>query len=71
MYNIAVGLSLAGQLLVIYFPFFQAIFQTESLMLWDLIRITLVASSVLWIDEVRKYLKRKRRRPELRGSSMV
>jgi Ca2+-transporting ATPase len=59
MYNAAVVFSLAGQFLVIYFPFFQTIFQTEALYLSDLVRITVIASSVLWIDEFRKYLKKR------------
>ncbi|KAI9019021.1 PMR1-type calcium-transporting P-type ATPase [Hyaloraphidium curvatum] len=71
MYNIAVGLSLAGQLLVIYFPFFQGIFQTEALEVKDLLHIAVVASSVLWIDEIRKFVKRRRRRMEPRNGSIV
>jgi len=59
MYNAAVAFSLAGQLLVIYFPFFQTIFQTEALYATDLVRITIIASSVLWIDELRKYLRKR------------
>lgn len=50
----AVGLSVLGQLLVIYMPFFQAIFQTESLPLNDLLRITAWTSSVFWVDEAYK-----------------
>ena len=51
----AVSASLAGQLAVIYIPFFQSIFQTESLDFSDLVYITVIASSVFWIDEARKY----------------
>ncbi|KAJ3384268.1 High affinity Ca2+/Mn2+ P-type ATPase-like protein [Lobulomyces angularis] len=55
MYNIAVGFCLFGQFLVIYLPFFQNIFQTESLSLIDLMKLTFLSSSVLWVDEIRKY----------------
>nr|CCA25931.1 putative Ptype ATPase [Albugo laibachii Nc14] len=43
----AVGFSLLGQLLVIYFAPLQAIFQTESLSLIDLVYVFCIASSVL------------------------
>ncbi|KAJ3026442.1 UNVERIFIED_CONTAM: High affinity Ca2+/Mn2+ P-type ATPase-like protein [Siphonaria sp. JEL0065] len=59
MLNIAVGLCLLGQLLVIYMPFFQSIFQTEALSLRDLVYLVMLTSSVLWVDEWRKYVKRK------------
>ncbi|KAK3695302.1 hypothetical protein B0T22DRAFT_526867 [Podospora appendiculata] len=36
LFNWAVSLSLAGQLLVIYFPWLQEVFQTEALGLFDL-----------------------------------
>ena len=54
---VAVGLSLLGQLLVIYFSPLQAIFHTEGLAFTDLIWIMLLSSTVFWIDEVRKFLK--------------
>lgn len=59
MFNIAVGLSLLGQLAVIYVPFLQSIFQTEALSLSDLLGLVCLTSSVWIIDEVRKYYKRK------------
>ncbi|KAI9835334.1 MAG: hypothetical protein M1819_002478 [Sarea resinae] len=62
MFNIAVAGSLGGQLAVIYLPILQSIFQTEGLGLWDLVHLTLVASSVLWADEIRKFANRRRRR---------
>lgn len=61
MFNLAVGLSLVGQLAVIYVPFLQAIFQTEALSLGDLIYLVLITSSVLIVDEARKYYSRKRK----------
>ncbi|KAK3328813.1 hypothetical protein B0H66DRAFT_571605 [Apodospora peruviana] len=40
LFNWAVSLSLAGQLLVIYFPWLQEVFQTEALGLSDLVKLT-------------------------------
>ncbi|KAI0160346.1 calcium-transporting P-type ATPase [Xylariaceae sp. FL1272] len=62
LFNWAVSLSLAGQLLVIYFPWLQEVFQTEALGLFDLIRLFALASSVFWADEARKWYKYGRRR---------
>ncbi|KAH8551635.1 PMR1-type calcium-transporting P-type ATPase [Umbelopsis sp. PMI_123] len=59
MFNLAVGGSVLGQLCVIYVPFFQAIFQTEAISLWDLVKITILTSSVFWSDEIRKFLARE------------
>ena len=50
----AIGGSLFGQLLVIYFPPLQAVFQTEALGAWDLLFLVAISSSVLILDEVRK-----------------
>ncbi|KAI1333282.1 calcium-transporting P-type ATPase [Xylariaceae sp. FL0255] len=62
LFNWAVSLSIAGQLLVIYFPWLQEVFQTEALGLFDLIRLLVLASSVFWADEARKWYKYGRRR---------
>ncbi|KAI1499185.1 calcium-transporting P-type ATPase [Biscogniauxia marginata] len=62
LFNWAVSLSLAGQLLVIYFPWLQEVFQTEALGLFDLIRLVALASSVFWADEARKWYKYGRKR---------
>lgn len=59
MFNLAVGGSLIGQAMVVYFPPLQRIFQTEALGLFDWVRLILVASCVLWADEARKYIKRR------------
>ncbi|KAK5006678.1 High affinity Ca2+/Mn2+ P-type ATPase-like protein, partial [Cryomyces antarcticus] len=56
MFNYAVSGSLLGQLAVIYLPFLQSIFQTEALSVWDLARLVVVASTVFWADEARKFL---------------
>lgn len=55
----AVGFSLVGQLLVIYCPPLQAIFQTESLSFLDLLYVFCIASTVLLVDEGRKYWQRR------------
>jgi Ca2+-transporting ATPase len=62
LFNWAVSLSLLCQLLVIYFPWLQEIFQTEALYLSDLLRLLVLCSSVFWADEVRKYVKYGQRR---------
>ena len=53
-FNVAVGGSMLGQLMLIYFPPLQSIFQTEALALYDLIRIVAIASSMLLLDAARK-----------------
>lgn len=58
MFNIAVGSSLLGQAAVVYVPFFQQVFQTEALAFGDWIRLAVIASTVLWADETRKWWKR-------------
>lgn len=57
LFNWAVSLSLAGQLLVIYFPWLQETFQTEALGFFDLVRLVFLCSLVFWADELRKYFK--------------
>ncbi|KAI8377809.1 PMR1-type calcium-transporting P-type ATPase [Radiomyces spectabilis] len=59
MFNFAVGGSIISQLLVIYVPFLQRIFQTQPLSFYDLLKIVLVSSTVFWIDEVKKYCANK------------
>lgn len=63
MFNYAVAGSLVGQLMVIYFPLLQGIFQTEALGFFDLVRLICIASFVFWADEGRKfYIRRKAQR---------
>lgn len=69
VFNIAVGCSLLGQLAVIYVPFLQSVFQTEALSLVDLLLLTILASTVLAVDETRKYIRRKNVRGYFRGYS--
>ncbi|PBP19466.1 calcium-transporting P-type ATPase [Diplocarpon rosae] len=71
LFNWAVSLSLGGQVLVIYFPWLQSVFQTEGLSLWDLISLIAIASSVFWVDEARKFLKGRERRGVGAGYSLV
>ena len=61
MFNFAVGGSLLGQMAVVYFPPLQRIFQTEGLWFQDLFFLACVASTVFWVDEGRKFWKRKAR----------
>jgi P-type Ca2+ transporter type 2C len=62
LFNWAVSLSLVGQLLVIYFPWLQDVFQTEALGLFDLIGLVVLASTVFWVDEGRKWYQSLSRR---------
>jgi len=71
MFNWAVSLSLGGQLLVIYFPWLQDVFQTEALGLFDLIGLMILASTVFWVDEARKWYKYRSRRQLGGGYSQV
>lgn len=63
LFNWAVSLSIAGQLLVIYLPWLQEVFQTEALGFSDLVGLVMLCSTVFWADEARKWLmygKKKR-----------
>ncbi|KAJ5038683.1 uncharacterized protein L3040_006363 [Drepanopeziza brunnea f. sp. 'multigermtubi'] len=62
LFNWAVSLSLGGQVLVIYFPWLQEVFQTEGLGVGDLLLLVAIASSVFWVDEGRKWWKSRERR---------
>jgi magnesium-transporting ATPase (P-type) len=50
----AIGGSVFGQLMVIYFPPLQEVFQTEALSVYDLFYIVLLSSSILMLDTLRK-----------------
>jgi Ca2+-transporting ATPase len=62
LFNWAVSLSLICQLLVIYAPWLQEIFQTEALSFSDLGKLVVLCSTVFWADEFRKFYKYGRRR---------
>lgn len=68
MFNYAVVGSLLGQGLVIYFPPLQRVFQTEALSFFDLVRLVMVASLVLFVDEGRKWYERTKREKMGHGS---
>lgn len=61
MFNYAVAGSLLGQLCVIYLPFLQRVFQTEALGFRDLVVLVVLASTVFWVDEARKWWMKRRR----------
>jgi Ca2+-transporting ATPase len=71
LFNWAVSLSLGGQILVIYFPWLQEVFQTEALGLFDLLGLIMLASSVFWADEARKFWKSRGKRRLGSGYSQV
>jgi Ca2+-transporting ATPase len=54
----AVSLSVTLQVCVVYTPFLQRAFSTESLSLGDWLRCTAVASSVVWLLEIQKAVRR-------------
>lgn len=69
LFNWAVSLSILCQLLVIYFPWLQSIFQTEAIGFFDLVKLALLCSSVFWADELRKYLRYGQQRMGTTGYS--
>ncbi|MCC6984615.1 MAG: cation transporting ATPase C-terminal domain-containing protein, partial [Bauldia sp.] len=56
----AIALSLILHVAVIYLPFLQQAFSTVSLGLADWFLCAAVASSVLWLRELQKWLSRQR-----------
>lgn len=67
----AISGSLLGQLLVIYCPPFQRIFQTEALSLGDLVFLICLSSTVFFASEAMKLFKNRIiRRKLLRSTSM-
>ena len=58
MFCMAVGLSVLGQLAVIYLPPLQYVFQTEALSPGDLLLLAGLSSSVFVVCEVKKFLER-------------
>jgi magnesium-transporting ATPase (P-type) len=66
----AIALSLVLQILVVHVPFLNRAFSTVPLSLADWATCLAIASSVLWIDELKKLLVRSvtRRSSEPRGS---
>lgn len=58
MFLFAVAFSLIGQLLVIYFPPLQMVFQTEALTAYDLLFLVILTSSVFIVSELKKWFER-------------
>jgi Ca2+-transporting ATPase len=56
----AAALSLLLQVAVVYVPFLQKAFSTAPLSAADWLRCAVVASSVLWLSEIGKWLARAR-----------
>jgi Ca2+-transporting ATPase len=56
---IAIGASILLQVAVVHLPFLQQTFGTVALSAGDWLECTIVASSVLWITEIRKLLFRR------------
>ncbi|XP_076274414.1 secretory pathway calcium atpase isoform X2 [Rhynchophorus ferrugineus] len=54
---VAVGLSVLGQLLVVYVPPLQGIFQTEALTAWDIAFLTGLTSTVWIFSEIKKLIE--------------
>lgn len=71
LFNWAVSLSLGGQILVIYLPWLQDVFQTEALGIFDLVKLIAITSFVFWADEGRKYYQSRGRRRLGSGYSQV
>lgn len=58
MFLLAVGFSVIGQLLVIYFPPLQMVFQTEALTGMDLLFLVSLTSTVFIVSELKKWFER-------------
>lgn len=58
MFLLAVTLSVVGQLLVVYTPPLQRVFQTEALTWWDMVFLITLTSSVWVLSEVKKFVER-------------
>lgn len=67
MFLVAVTLSVIGQMLVIYFPPLQRIFQTEALTAKDLLFLAALTSSVFVISEIKKFIERQLQRRRVNG----
>ncbi|XP_026463136.1 calcium-transporting ATPase type 2C member 1-like [Ctenocephalides felis] len=59
VFLLAVSLSVLGQMLVIYFPPLQMVFQTEALTFMDLVFLICLTSSVFIISEIKKLCERQ------------
>ena len=57
------ALSIVLQALVLYFPPMNGLFHTVPIPFGDLLPLVAIASSVLWVEELRKWLVRGARKP--------
>lgn len=57
LFVLAVAFSIFGQLLVIFFPPLQWVFQTEALHFHDFLLLTAITSTILIVSEVKKWLQ--------------
>jgi magnesium-transporting ATPase (P-type) len=55
----AIFIVIVLQLFMVYHPFMQALFKTTALTLNEWFIIILVTSSIIWVEEIRKYFYRK------------
>ena len=53
--------SFGLQLIVIYVPLMQKLFSTQALGIWDLLLSLALGSAILWIYEIKKMVRRKKR----------
>jgi len=60
---VAIGISFALQIAILYFPFTQKIFKVEALGALDLVIVIAVSSFPLWMMELVKLVSRRRRAP--------
>lgn len=67
----SVGGSLVGQLLVIYTPPFQRIFQTEALSLTDMMFLLGVSSTVFIVSEMTKLFRNRKLKRRLLHSTSI
>ncbi|XP_049777560.1 calcium-transporting ATPase type 2C member 1 isoform X1 [Schistocerca cancellata] len=58
MFLLAVSLSVLGQMLVVYFPPLQKVFQTEALTLTDILFLVSLTSTVFVVSELKKFMER-------------
>ncbi|XP_034252595.1 calcium-transporting ATPase type 2C member 1 isoform X2 [Thrips palmi] len=59
MFLVAVTLSIVGQMLVIYFPPLQMVFQTEALYFTDIVFLVALTSTVFIFSECKKLFERR------------
>jgi len=55
---LAVIFSLVGQMLVIYTPPLQYVFQTEALSIYDMLFLVALTSSIFIVSELKKFVER-------------